>query len=112
MELQTRTIGTATVVEVVGRLDARTYDLLKQTWQKEPAVKYFIVDLSQTEFIDSVGLATLVSGLKTARLQGGDLVLVNPTQAVRTILDLTSMNRVFRVVPHLEEALTSIGITQ
>jgi anti-sigma B factor antagonist len=108
MQLQTRSVGDALVLEVEGRLDAHTYERLKEVWLNSPESKYLIVDLSQTLFIDSIGLATLVSGLKVARQRGGDLLLVNPTQASRTILDLTSMNKVFQIVLTVEDALASV----
>ena len=105
MQLQVRNVDHALVLKPAGRLAADTHEQLKVAWLNNSDWKYVIVDLSETQFIDSIGLATLVSGLKTARQRGGDLLLVNPTNSIRIILDLTAMNRVFPTMQTIEEAL-------
>lgn len=40
--------------------------------------KQIVVDLAGTEFMDSTGLGALISGLKLARLAGGDLRIAAP----------------------------------
>lgn len=62
------------------------------------------VDLSRTSFLDSSGLGALVWGLKAAREAGGDLKLLNPTEQVNLVLDLTNMNATLRSYESLEEA--------
>lgn len=105
MHLQVRSEDHALVLKPVGRLAADTHEQLKAAWLTSADWTYLIVDLSETQFIDSIGLATLVSGLKTARQRSGDLLLVNPANTVRIILDLTAMNRVFPTMPSVEKAL-------
>lgn len=105
MQLMIKNVDHALVLQPAGRLAADTHEQLKVAWLNNADWKYLIVDLSETQFIDSIGLATLVSGLKTARQRGGDLLLVNPANSIRIILDLTAMNRVFPTVPSMEEAL-------
>lgn len=56
-----------------------------------------IVDLSDTRFIDSAGLAALVRGMKRCRARGGDLVLSAPSTPARAILELTRLDRAFTV---------------
>ena len=55
-----------------------------------------VVDLSQTDFIDSSGLGALVASLKLARQAGGDLRLAATTPQVDTVLQLTNLGRVLR----------------
>lgn len=64
-----------------------------------------IVDLEQTDFMDSSALGALVAGLKRARQSGGDLRIARPSAAVRTVLELTSMDRVLRSHDSVEDAL-------
>lgn len=109
MQLQTRSADNVLILTPAGRLAANTHEQLKAAWLNDPDWKYVIVDLSAVQFIDSIGLATLVSGLKTARQRGGDLLLVNPTNGIRIILDLTSMDRVFQVMATTEEALSWVA---
>lgn len=56
----------------------------------------FVIDLSEVPFMDSSGMAVLVSILKRARQDGGDVKLVWPrVDAARRILNLTKFDRVF-----------------
>jgi anti-sigma B factor antagonist len=64
-----------------------------------------VVDLSQTEFVDSSGLGALVACLKTARQAGGDLRLAAPTEQATMVLGLTNLDRVLRPRPTVDEAL-------
>ena len=64
-----------------------------------------VVDLGETSFIDSSGLGALIGGLKAARKAGGDLRIARPTEQARAVLALTSLDRVFRFYPSVEEAL-------
>jgi len=57
-----------------------------------------VVDLSGTRFIDSSGLGVFVSIHKILRERGGDLRLLDPVPAVRQILELTRMHRVFEII--------------
>jgi len=63
-----------------------------------------IVDLSGVTFIDSMGLGALVSGLKRARAQGGDLRLVGATDHVAKVLEITRLNQAFVVAESVAEA--------
>jgi anti-sigma B factor antagonist len=64
-----------------------------------------VVDLSDTEFIDSSGLGALIAGLKTARQAGGDLRIACPTEQVEMILKLTNLDRVLRPYSSVQGAL-------
>lgn len=61
-------------------------------------------DLSEVEFIDSSGLGALVSGLKTARMAGGDLRLAAASEQVASVLRLTNLDRILRVYPASDDA--------
>jgi anti-sigma B factor antagonist len=66
----------------------------------------FVIDLSEVPFMDSSGMAVLVSILKRARQDGGDVKLVWPrVDAARRILNLTKFDRVFDVTDTAEAAL-------
>jgi len=62
------------------------------------------VDLSRTSFLDSSGLGARVWGLKAAREAGGDLLLINPTEQVVLVLDLTNMNATLQSFAPRDEA--------
>ena len=64
-----------------------------------------IVDLSQVGFVDSAGLGSLIGGMRAARQAGGDLRIANPSEQVKMLLSLTSLDQVIKVHPTIEEAV-------
>ena len=95
------------VVRPAGRLDLLTATEVRQSVAQAIAAgnRRLILDLAEVAFMDSSGLAVLISGLKAARLAGGDLRIARPTDQVRFLFDLTGLDRVMRLYPTVEEAL-------
>jgi len=75
----------------------------------EQKKKYFVVDLSEVERINSSGLGLLIGGLTTARNHGGDLKLVGVSEAVQHILHITRLAGVFEIFPTVEAAIQSFA---
>jgi anti-sigma B factor antagonist len=57
------------------------------------------VDLSAVSYIDSSGIAALVEGFQNARARGQRFALVAVSDAVRAVLELARLDRVFLLVP-------------
>ena len=95
------------VVRPIGRLDLLTAAEARQHFAQAIAAgsRRLIVDLAEVLFIDSSGLAALISGLKTARLAGGDLRIARPNDQARLLFELTRLDQVLRLYPTVEEAL-------
>ena len=96
------------VLAITGRLDAFTVEKLReeQTRLLEEGVNRFVVNLSQTTFIDSAGMSAMVSLLKRSRLSSGNVVLVKPTnQAAYRILTLTRFDQVFAMADDITTAV-------
>lgn len=90
------------------RIDAFSSPALRAVFEEqlERGVCRFVVDLSAVPFLDSAGMAVLVSLLKRARQQGGDVRLVWPAEeAARRILRLTKFDRVFSMSETAEAAV-------
>jgi len=94
------------VVQPVGRLDLLSASELRQTLIDAVAAgkHRLVVDLAGVPFVDSSGLAALISGLKAARLAGGDLRIARPGQQARTVFELTRLDRVLPGYSSVEEA--------
>lgn len=60
--------------------------------------KVLAIDMSRTTFLDSSGLGALVGLQKVAASWQGSLTLLDPLPAVRQIIELTRLNRLFNVV--------------
>jgi anti-anti-sigma factor len=81
-----------------GRLDAFTAPSLREQADQliTESVRHIVCDLSRVAFMDSAGLAVLVSLMKRCRQAGGDVRLVWPAaEAAQRILQLTKFDRVF-----------------
>jgi anti-sigma B factor antagonist len=81
---------------------SRITDLVKQ------GNHFFLLDLSQVDFIDSSGLGSMISILKTVSKNNGDMVLCNLNPAVENLFTLTRMNTVFKTYSNEKEALESL----
>jgi anti-anti-sigma factor len=90
------------------RIDAFSAPELRATFERllNGGVSRFVLDLSAVPFLDSAGMAVLVSLLKRSRHIGGDVRLVWPAEeAARRILRLTKFDRVFTMAESAEAAL-------
>lgn len=92
------------------RIDAFSAPALRAEFERllESGVQRFVLDLSEVPFLDSAGMAVLVSLLKRTRNIGGDVRLVWPQEeGARRILRLTKFDRVFTMADTAEAALAN-----
>jgi anti-sigma B factor antagonist len=95
------------LITLAGNMNAVTAPALK-TQLKSLAAEgrtRVVVDMAGVSFIDSSGLAALVSGLKTVRSAGGSLKLAAVTDQPREVFKLTMLERVFEFYPSVQAAL-------
>jgi len=107
MELQNDRHGDAAVLRLRGRLTIGAASELKAAVDQVVAGgdTFVVVDLAETEFLDSSGLGALVGGLRTARAAGGDLRIARAGDQVASVLEMTTMDRVLRPYPTVEDAV-------
>ena len=100
MKMSHRKIDTIDLVELSGRLVMADAPEARKQLKSiiEQGNGKLIVDLSDVSFMDSSGLSVLVSAFKQTRTMDGDVVLLNPGPAVRTLIELTRMQQVFDIV--------------
>ncbi len=56
----------------------------------------FALDLSELQYIDSVGLSLLITILTKSRNAGGDVCLLNPSLKVEKMLMVTKLQHLFK----------------
>ena len=98
MEISSKSVSpTVSIVALNGALNARSAEDAKQTFRDlvEQGVAQVIVDLENVPFIDSSGLAALVSGLKTLGGEATNLKLAAPQSQARLFFELTMFYCVF-----------------
>ncbi|HEY86238.1 MAG TPA: STAS domain-containing protein [Chloroflexi bacterium] len=110
MEISYNSLGSDTyLVKLNGALNARSAEDAKQTFRdlSDKSAKRVIIDLSGVPFIDSSGLAALVSGLKTFGGDAQNLRLAAPQSQARLLFELTMFDRVFQIFDSVAEAQNS-----
>lgn len=111
MDILYQTLETdITLVRLNGRLDATTSPEVRAVLQKllETDQPKIIVDLQEVPFIDSSGLASLVSGLRLAREKNGTIALSGIQPQAQTIFRLTMLDRIFPIHPTYNDAKQSL----
>ena len=99
-----------TTIKVDGRLDAvRAVDLRTElAGAVNDGIVRIVVDLADTEFVDSAGLAALAKGMKDCRSQGGDLRIVTPVHEDATrVFALTRFDQVFTMAESAQTLVDS-----
>ena len=101
--------GDVVVVDVEGQLIVGNRQELKQKVleQLENGDRKFVIDFSNTGYIDSSGLGVLVSLSKKIREQGGELRLANLNDDLKTLFELTKLDTLFQIADTRDRALQS-----
>ena len=88
----------ATVVHCSGRLTGGDTDLLHAGVKRLlPHTKRIVLDLTDLNQMDSLGLGTVVGLYVSARAAGCRLELINLSQRVRQLLSMTNLLSLFEV---------------
>ncbi|MCT7980978.1 STAS domain-containing protein [Laspinema olomoucense] len=90
-------------------LDEATLATIEQAVAQCDRGTFFAIDMSQVEMIDSPGLFTLVSALRTAREHGSRLAIYHLKSPVRVIFEITQLDRIFEIFDTQEEAIAAIA---
>lgn len=89
--------GMLTIKPPIGRLDASVaQDFEESCARRAQGESRLAIDMSSIVFVDSAGLGALVSVLRSLG-EGARLRLVGATRNVRTLLQLTRLDKVFEL---------------
>ena len=110
MGFQVEKQGDVTVVDVEGQLIVGNRQELKQKVLEQLAGgdRKFVIDFSNTGYIDSSGLGVLVSLSKKIREQGGELRLANLNEDLRTLCELTKLDTLVKIADSRQEAMAGL----
>jgi anti-sigma B factor antagonist len=112
MELKTYSSldGAVTILQIIGRCDAYKVTVLKEWIQnKNGDTKQIVVNLTHTTYIDSAGLAALVQLMKQCHQQQGNLHICELQPPIRTIFELTRLDRAFAIFDKEVEAVAAFN---
>ncbi len=99
--------GPAVVVRLVGDVDLHHSPEVRTELLRLAAERHsrLIVDLSQVDYMDSSGVASLVEALQQVRGYKGRLMLAGANLRVRSIFQIARLDTIFQMADSLEEAL-------
>ena len=103
--------GSAIVVRLAGRItsgeSARLFRERIRGLIGRQGLKKIVVDLSHVMYIDSTGLAELVSAFTESRNAGIELVLAGLTRKVHDLMQITKLYAIWNIFPTAEDALSA-----
>lgn len=79
---------------------------------KNGGVKGVVIDLSNTDFMDSTGIGLLISALTTIRGVDGDVVIAGLNNRIKNLFVMTRLlGPVFRDFETVDEAVAGLNVT-
>jgi len=113
MRVIERRIGDVTILQLIGRLELETGDLILRDnvnrLVEEGQVK-LVLDMKEVTRLDSAGIGMLVSKYLTVRRAGGAIKLLHPTERTDHLIDITKLTTVFEVFDDEASAVKSFSI--
>ena len=110
MQIEERTVGEVTVLDLKGKMTLGEGDeLLKDKINSlmNQGRGKILLNLEGVPYIDSAGLGEIVRTYTTVSRQGGTMKLVNLTKRITDLLAITKLRTVFETYDSESEALQS-----
>jgi anti-sigma B factor antagonist len=112
MTTKTRQVGDVLIVDISGRIvlgeeSAALRELVRDLLSK--GHKKILFNLGDVHYIDSSGLGHLVSAFTSVRKQDGELKLLNLTNKVHDLMQITRLYTVFHIMDDEAAALKSFA---
>lgn len=106
MDIRVEGFEGVSVLHCDGSLDAETAGNFKDVAVKlvDDGKTKLVVDCERMSYVDSIGLGALISVLRKARQQQGDVKLSSLTDNVKTVFEITRLYRLFEIFSNWESA--------
>src|SRR5450755_543704 len=106
----TRQVGGVTIVDIKGRIvmgaeSAALRDLISNLMSQ--GNNQILLNLAGVDYVDSMGIGSLVSGFASLRKQGGELKLLNVNDKVTDVMQITKLYTVFDIATDEAAAVKS-----
>lgn len=114
MEIEERSSGDVTILDVKGRMTLGEGDLLLKDKINSLLLqgqRKLLLNLEGIPYMDSAGLGEIVRTFTTVSRQGGSLKLLNLTKRIQDLLAITKLLTVFETFESESEAVRSFSST-
>ena len=95
-------------VTLVGKLDIRGAEVIDLPLATVAGSRQSVVDMTEVDFIASIGIRHLVLAAKAVARGDGRLVLLNPTTLVTEVLITSGLDQLVPIVRSEDEALAAL----
>jgi len=102
LKVQTRNLGNVAVVCLQGRIVNGETASLREVVDSQMNASAVVLDLARVSTIDASGLGMMLALRKQAEAQGVGLKLMNVSEFVKQVFEITRLDTVFEVIPRVE----------
>ena len=94
------------LIKLIGRLDMAGTNLIDKQFVEHCAGEnaFVLVDLSEVNYLSSIGIPMLITTAKGVAKRGGRMALLDPQANVKSVLDITGVSNMIRIYKDLETA--------
>lgn len=110
MQIEQRSVGDVTIIDLKGKLTLGEGDELlrdKVNSLIQQGMKKLVLNLADVPYIDSAGLGEIVRTYTTVSRQGGQLKLLSLTKRITDLLSITKLLTVFETFDNEHDAVRS-----
>lgn len=112
-EATTRTVPGAAVIELAGEVDGSAATVLTSAYEQaikdsEGTAQTVVLDFAAVDYINSTGIALIVSVLARARAERRKVVASGLSPHYREIFDITRLSDFIELFPDLDRAVSQL----
>jgi anti-sigma B factor antagonist len=98
-------------VQLSGRLDTQGVDRVETRFVASliPAANSAIVDLSQVDFVSSMGIRMLVSAARSLKARQASLAVFGAPERVTQVFEAVSLSRLLPICTSEDEAIAAVA---
>lgn len=106
-EISTHFKNRKTVFHCNGDVTGESDGVLNQAYEELPADKkeIIILDFTETDYINSAGIAVLISIINRAREDGAEIRFCSLSDHFMKVMDIVGLTEFIKIFPGLDEAL-------
>ena len=111
-EATTRTVPGAAVIELAGEVDGSAATVLTSAYEQADSAgtaRTVVLDFAAVDYINSTGIALIVSVLARARAERRKVVASGLSPHYREIFDITRLSDFIELFPDLDRAVSQLA---
>jgi anti-anti-sigma factor len=110
MIVESTHLETAVVVKVIGRMDSENAIQFRETCENwiQKGVPNIVVDLSELNYVSSMGLGCVLAVLKAAQANKGSVALCSLKGLPKQVFELTKLTSLFPLYDNTDAALAAL----